>query len=834
MGDGDAGDERLKRSHESMSPQTPVEIRKKMRKNAKALREDSGSEDDAHLQRLAKKKKVEQHPGKATAESKPAAPDDSELDDDDIVPPIPLNVTNRRVSDKFHTPPKASTSRSVFETTTNAEENRRNSGLEANLPPPAARVLTEEEMERRRRRRNSKTFQSRRKSLTPNAKAKQYVSEMYSTIIKMSSENKINSKNSWSLHLIDHMEDILVDKQQDDEAPDSDTYNFQKASCTLDASVKIYSYRVDDTWNSSFKVLENLTRGDEVRHDDGDEEATEKRTTSKKLTVANTIETNLKNINMKSVDLEFQVDPLFQKMSQAFDEGGAKGMLMVNLSVHNGCKIVLDSSNVKASNQTDTATFEEEKPRKMINIAGLTKRLRSSTTAVESFDICPRLDHFYDQLKTMNNEYFDKKISVPRLDVTASSHNRRLTLLSQGLITPRKTPSKTPVKSEAGDTLGPSQSAEIEQPDFDMGGGDDGMDYDGDAPQTPAPKDEEETKDPLKEEVKPEPQEPSIAKPLKFEDEEEEQNTHLLESALLRSVNAEQMDEYSFFDAKSLKNWAGPQHWKVKLPGIRIKRAVRKEAAPKPAQEEENTTAPKKKRNTAGIKFNLTAAEVTQALKKPRHKKSLEISATVLKKNESMAAELVHPVDLHMKIERFYQLFTRPRSNVMFASMMRPRKDNFELSIPTAPISRNNDDQDDGIDFDGGGNDFLNDEDFQVSGLIQAERIVDKVDIQYEKFAKRVDVKKLKESIWETLPFHNAEPDPVDELAQATEKMGIKEEVSFEELVSEVAPKVPSNVTVSFYFICMLHLANDKGLELIGQDDMRDFKILHDPPAPST
>ncbi|RLO10322.1 hypothetical protein DYB28_003517 [Aphanomyces astaci] len=58
-----------------------------------------------------------------------------------------------------------------------------------------------------------------------------------------------------------------ITTNHDDEPADSaaatDTYNFQKASCTLDASVKIYSYRVDDTWNSSFKVLENLTRGDE-------------------------------------------------------------------------------------------------------------------------------------------------------------------------------------------------------------------------------------------------------------------------------------------------------------------------------------------------------------------------------------------------------------------------------------------------------------------------------------------------------------------------------------------------------------------------------------------
>jgi condensin complex subunit 2 len=37
--------------------------------------------------------------------------------------------------------------------------------------------------------------------------------------------------------------------------------------------------------------------------------------------------------------------------------------------------------------------------------------------------------------------------------------------------------------------------------------------------------------------------------------------------------------------------------------------------------------------------------------------------------------------------------------------------------------------------------------------------------------------------------------------------------------------QVPENVSVSFYFICALHLANEKGLELIGQDDLSDFAI---------
>ena len=61
----------------------------------------------------------------------------------------------------------------------------------------------------------------------------------------MSTENKINTKNTWDLSLIDYMNDMLDD--------DSAT-NFQKASCTIDAGVKIFSTRVDSIHTETFKV----------------------------------------------------------------------------------------------------------------------------------------------------------------------------------------------------------------------------------------------------------------------------------------------------------------------------------------------------------------------------------------------------------------------------------------------------------------------------------------------------------------------------------------------------------------------------------------------------
>ncbi|KAJ0412900.1 hypothetical protein ATCC90586_002530 [Pythium insidiosum] len=208
-------------------------------------------------------------------------------------------------------------------------------------PPPAASSSAkrkrddgpptneEAELARRRRRRQSLVFQQRRKSLTLHSGGnsddksnRQYISDMYATVIKMSSEN-------------------------------------------------IYSYRVDDTWTSSYKILENLSRGgnqkkrgdddqdddagsqDEDNGDDGDadEEATKtaKKKKSRSVNAARTIEKNLNNITLKQYEVEFEPDPLFHKMSQTFDEGGAKGMLLANLGVFDGVKLLLNSHDVPSN-----------------------------------------------------------------------------------------------------------------------------------------------------------------------------------------------------------------------------------------------------------------------------------------------------------------------------------------------------------------------------------------------------------------------------------------------------------------------------------------------------
>lgn len=54
-----------------------------------------------------------------------------------------------------------------------------------------------------------------------------------------------------------------------------------------------------------------------------------KKQRAKKIT--QTIETKVESLNATRLENEHFVDPMFHKMSKAFDEGGAKGMLMNNI-----------------------------------------------------------------------------------------------------------------------------------------------------------------------------------------------------------------------------------------------------------------------------------------------------------------------------------------------------------------------------------------------------------------------------------------------------------------------------------------------------------------------
>lgn len=106
--------------------------------------------------------------------------------------------------------------------------------------------------------------------------------------MKLATDNKINATNSWNFALIDYFHDMSLLKE-------GDGVNFQKASCTLDGCVKIYTSRVDSVATETGKLLsgladsggkkrrENEEEGEDGKDDEGEdgEDGVKKKTRKK-------------------------------------------------------------------------------------------------------------------------------------------------------------------------------------------------------------------------------------------------------------------------------------------------------------------------------------------------------------------------------------------------------------------------------------------------------------------------------------------------------------------------------------------------------------------------
>lgn len=85
--------------------------------------------------------------------------------------------------------------------------------------------------------------------------------------MKMATDNKINATNSWNFALIDYFHDMSLLKE-------GDGVNFQKASCTLDGCVKIYTNRVDSVATETGKLLSGLADSNSKKKGGDGEEGT--------------------------------------------------------------------------------------------------------------------------------------------------------------------------------------------------------------------------------------------------------------------------------------------------------------------------------------------------------------------------------------------------------------------------------------------------------------------------------------------------------------------------------------------------------------------------------
>lgn len=208
---------------------------------------------------------------------------------------------------------------------------------------------------------------------------------------------KINAANSWNFALIDYFHDMSLLRNNGD-----NSINFQKASCTLDGCVKIWTSRVDSVGTETGKLLSNLAnegRADEDNeeglaedHDPNDPTQRGKRGTGSRR-AESTLAKNPSVLRSKKLDLEFSVDPLFKKTCADFDEGGAQGLLMNHLSLGVGSegslRVIFDASDSMGKGKENDDEPPEEEPVDEIDLSHLRSKCSSlGEKVIDSLMLC--------------------------------------------------------------------------------------------------------------------------------------------------------------------------------------------------------------------------------------------------------------------------------------------------------------------------------------------------------------------------------------------------------------------------------------------------------------
>ena len=113
------------------------------------------------------------------------------------------------------------------------------------------------------------------------------------------------------------------------------------------------------------------------------------------------MESNVSTLDMDPSELAFDADPMFHLMSRKFDEGGAKGLLMANLGLTDGCTIVFDSNDIieippdSVTPKTDSCS---EGLDRYVDIQSILCSEGRSIASILDLPVCPSIHRFMSEI----------------------------------------------------------------------------------------------------------------------------------------------------------------------------------------------------------------------------------------------------------------------------------------------------------------------------------------------------------------------------------------------------------------------------------------------------
>ncbi|MBW0496405.1 hypothetical protein O181_036120 [Austropuccinia psidii MF-1] len=671
----------------------------------------------------------------------------------------------------------------------------------------------------------------------------------YDEWMKMATDNKINVNNTWSFALIDYFHDMSLLRNPESEGG----INFQKASCTLDGCVKIWTSRVDSVATETGKLLSGLAEeannisnsiDDEDDEEQGDESSLKapKKARTRTANSSSLVEFNDK-IKVKELELEFTVDPLFKKTCADFDEGGSGGILMSHLAIDSSMTIIFDSSGKPFSlNSADDLQAEEEG--QVLDISKLKSTFLNSAADFQACSICPCLSDF----KFSTSDSIQAFIDLPSF---------------ANALEPPPVPSGD--QGDQGDFFDSNPSPHIGGNSFEI----------------PEPDEDDDDGVGMVDSFIPAgiPSEKDLV--MALVDSESKRG-----DSVQGIFGNESTGMFDYFDKSLKKSWAGPEHWKL-----------RRTVAFKSRDEETQTTMNRTKREKSVFSFDFlkpletnrrsifqtTSVGLTLPGYKPPKPKS---QRRMIKKitgskgaigSKQMLEQHCLPDDMHFNASQLLRFDMKPKTtfnmrvkgpaNVTQNAGAEIDENYWARTAAAAAQNSTTEDanadeasssaipfatqffQDDADDMP----DFEEEFDNPVGLSVTAEENGPKADdaqmkeadendliaatqnlnvrvrpefVNYAKKAKRVDVKKLKENIWRELEHLTIELEAETQKKSPEENLETEKEIdkeispanTFTKVISGLRSMYPKDkmeeISTSFCFICLLHLANEKGLRI--------------------
>ncbi|KAL9823300.1 condensin complex subunit 2 isoform 2-T2 [Geothlypis trichas] len=603
------------------------------------------------------------------------------------------------------------------------------------------------------------------------------ISEHYSTCIKLSTENKITTKNAFGLHLIDYMTDILKQKN-------SELTNFQVAAGTLDASAKIYAMRVDSVHADAFRVLGHLGKEpppardtDSPQEDSSPAREAAKKAQPKKKQGFKTIEQNLSNINVPEGSQRPEVDPMFQRAVASFDECSSAGIFLTGLRSR-GCQSrLLFPSDIVPLPSSESLALPSCHP---VTVPALRALL---APCLEKRRICSSLAGF--QFTKWDEESHDESVSA------LLERFRRSELAFDPNLDP---------DSDEGEAWAPSQPEF--QPESPPGNGNQ--------------QEFQASGDSLGHSKR------STGAPLGEGD--------IGTMSLHVSLNP---GEYSYFSPRVLSMWAGPEHWRFRPrqppPGLEkdSRQRIPRKVFELDFQEDIDFQAyfQKTKASTTLAKSILESQNSrSTTLPADFNYDPENLGQLFLKAHVKLSPSLdpVGALDSEVGIEDYDYNNPNDTSNFCPALQVPDSDDDPDpaefpgqeglIPLPAHPEAPERS----GING-GDGNGELE--------LIAEPPKVQKIPIQYARTAKRMDMRRLKRNMWELLTEQGEEQEEAGEGADVK----VAGEKNLSELIRDLRHRLPptmaTDLSVPLAFVSLLHLANEKNLKLESTEDLSDILV---------